>query len=90
MHIREGFILREVGADHMIVGPDAKGGDGLRRIIRINESAAFLWRSVAGREFEVATLAGLLEKEYGLDMSVARTDSERIATAWLRAGIVLP
>lgn len=90
MHIREGFILREVGDDHMIVGPDMQGGDGLRRIIRVNESAAFLWRSVAGREFEIATLASLLEKEYDIDKAVARTDAEHIATAWLHAGIVLP
>ena len=90
MHIQEGFILREVGDDHMVVGPDAAGRDGLRRIVRINDSAAFLWRSVAGRDFEVATLAALLEQEYGIDKSVARTDAEHIATAWLRSGIVLP
>lgn len=90
MHIREGFILREVGTDHMVVGPGAKGGEGLRRIVRMNDSAAFLWRSVAGREFEVATLAALLEREYGLEKTVARTDAEHIAAAWLHAGIVLP
>lgn len=90
MHILEGYILREVGNDHMVVGPDANGGDGLRRIVRINESAAFLWRSVAGRDFEVATLAELLEQEYGLEKTVARTDAEHIATAWMHAGIVIP
>lgn len=74
----------------MVVGPDVKGGDGLRRIVRINDSAAFLWRSVAGRDFEVATLAALLEQEYDLEKTVARTDAERIATAWMHSGIVLP
>lgn len=90
MRIREGFILREMGDDHMVVGPGATGDGGFRRIIRLNESAAFLWRSVAGRDFDVSMLAGLLEQEYGLPMATARTDAERIATAWLHAGIVLP
>ena len=90
MRTRDGFILREIGGDHLIVGPGVDGDSGLRRVVRVNASAAFLWGSVAGRDFDVATLAGLLEKEYDLDMAVARTDAEKIATAWLHAGIVIP
>ena len=86
MHTIPGYILRESGPDHLVMGnPDA---EGWQRIIRLNESAAFLWRSVAGKSFDVAALASLLQTEYGVDAATARADAGDIARAWLRAGIV--
>lgn len=90
MRIRDGYLLREMGDDHLIVGPGESMDGGVRRIVRINASAAFLWHSVEGRDFDVSDLASLLEREYALDRTIARTDAEGIAKAWLLAGIVLP
>ncbi len=81
-----GYILQETGPDHLVMGePDALGW---QRIIRLNESAAFLWRSVAGQAFDVPFLSSLLQAEYGIDAVTALADARDIALAWLQAGII--
>jgi len=88
MRIHDGFHLRELGDDHLVIGPGEGCACGHRRVVRLNESAAFLWRSVAGRDFSVADLSALLQQEYGIDEAQARSDAESIASAWEKAGIV--
>ena len=88
MHIHPSFHLRELGDDHLVIG----GGAGLfrrsRHVVRLNDSAAFLWRSVAEREFDAALLAQLLREEYGLEEAVAAADAASILAAWRKAGLV--
>ena len=86
MRIHDGYYLRELGDDHLVIGAGASSGS--RRVVRLNESAAFLWRSVVGREFSVAGLAALLQQEYGLDAEAAAGDAASIAAAWQKAGLV--
>ena len=88
MRIHDGYHLRELGDDHLVIGPGSEPGGGSRRVVRLNESAAFLWRSVVGREFSVAGLAALLQQEYGLDAEAAAGDAASIAAAWQKAGLV--
>jgi hypothetical protein len=86
MHTHPDYILREAGPDHLLMGaPDARGK---RRIVRLNESAAFLWRSVAGKTFDAAALAALLQAEYGLDPAVAEADAQGIIRSWLQEKLV--
>ena len=62
MHLKEGFVLRELGDEHIVIG------EGLtvdfQRLVSLNSSAAFLWRGVEGREFGVDDLTALLLDEY--------------------------
>lgn len=88
MHICEGYHLRELGDDHLVIGPGSAPGGGSRRVVRLNESAAFLWRSVAVRDFTLADLADLLRREYGVDETAALSDAKSIANAWEKAGLV--
>ena len=87
MRTHPAFILHSMGSDHVLMGePDASGR---RRMIRLNASAAFLWRSVCGKEFSKADLSALLEKEYALSPSEAESDAGNLCSAWLKAGLVL-
>ena len=65
--------------------PDARGR---RRMIRLNSSAAFLWRSVAGKAFTEADLAALLQAEYDVDAETASADAHNVALEWQGAGLV--
>ena len=54
----------------------------------MNESSAYLWKNVEGKEFNTEALKNLLLDEYEVDENTAKTDAETIARQWLEAGIV--
>ena len=58
------------------------------KVISLNESAAWLWREVEGKEFTPATLAALLMEQYDVDEAVALADATAIANQWIGVGIV--
>ena len=83
----EGFRLRPLGAEFIVTG------EGIRQVnfnkmISLNESAAYLWREVEGKEFSVQDLADLLVSRYEIDMGRALADSGSICEKWIDAGIV--
>lgn len=57
------------------------------KVIALNESAAYLWEKVKGREFEVEELAQLLTEEYDVDLDTARRDVEKMVADWREAGL---
>lgn len=83
----EGFRLRTIGTDHVLM---AEGANliNFNKMIAMNRSAAFLWEKVEGTEFTVQTLADLLIGEYGIDPALALEDSNKIASSWLEVGII--
>ena len=87
MQIIEGFKLRTV-LDENVVVPEGVGLVNFNKMISLNASAAFLWKSVEGKEFDVQMLADLLVEEYGIDAQTALRDSRALADKWIEAGIV--
>ena len=85
MHLKEGYVLRELGDDAIVIG------EGLtvdfQRLVSLNSSAAYLWKQVEGREFDVQTLTDLLLDEYEVERSEAEEAATELAHAWIRAGI---
>ena len=57
------------------------------KVISLNESAAYLWEKVKGREFDADELARLLTEEYEGDLDTARRDAEKMMADWLDAGL---
>ncbi len=86
MKAKPGFSLRNVCGEHIIV---AEGQDNIdfSKVISMNESAAYLWQAVNGREFTAETLAAMLMDEYEVDSDTAAMDAKEIADKWLEAGI---
>lgn len=87
MKAKEGFRLRKLGREHIIVG-EGLSQVNFNKMISLNSSATFLWESIQGKEFTVEDLAGLLVDEYGIDMELAMKDSDSLAKAWIEAGLV--
>ena len=86
MKTKDGFILREMCGEYII------SGEGLEHInfnklISLNSTAAFLWKSLVGKEFTAEEMAQLLVDEYGIDMDLALTDSKKLMQSWAEAGI---
>ena len=87
MVIKDGFKLRRIGNDSIVVG------EGIQRInfnkmIVLNSSAAYLWESITDKEFSVQDIADLLTQKYDIDPDTAYADSEKIVQEWINAGIV--
>lgn len=87
MRIIEGFRLRNVMGQATIVG-EGVGQIDFNKLITLNDSAAYLWQSVEGKEFDVQTLANLLVDKYGIDQDTALTDAKAIADKWIEIGVV--
>ena len=88
MKIVEGFRLRPLGKE-FIVTPESVAQINFNKMISLNESAAYLWQSVNGKEFTADTLADLLVERYEIDRETALRDSEAIMVKWKEAGIAI-
>lgn len=87
MKMIEGFRLRDVMGQATVIG-EGVNQVNFNKLITLNNSAAFLWKQVEGKEFDDTTLADLLVEEYGIDRELAEKDSKAIAAQWLDAGLV--
>lgn len=83
----EGYRLRAIGKDHVLM-PEGTGMVNYNRMIAMNQSAAFLWDKIEGKEFDTATLANLLIEEYGIDAELAQADAQKTVDAWKKAEII--
>ena len=87
MKIIEGFKLRQLGKEHIIVGEGLQQVN-FNKMVALNASAAYLWEAVMDREFTVDDLTDLLLEKYDVEREVAANDAAALAKSWIEAGIV--
>jgi len=79
MKVKNGFNLREVCGEHIIV---AEGDENIdfSNIISMNESSAYLWEEVQKMDsFTVENLVELICNQYEIDEDTARKDATILA-----------
>ena len=69
--IKEGFLLRKVAGDHVVVP-----GKVFHGMIRLNDTGAFLWEQCRKETTKEQVLQAMAEK-YEVDESVAADDLDR-------------
>jgi len=79
--------LRTLGKEYILVaeGLEALGAN---QMISMNETAAFLWEAVEGKDFDASVLAQLLVDEYGIERELAEKDVVPLLEAWTKAGVI--
>lgn len=87
MKTKKGFNLRQVCGENVIVAEGAENID-FSSIISMNESSAYLWNNIQGKEFDKNDLVELLTQEYDVDADTAAKDVEALVAQWLKAGII--
>lgn len=87
MRINEGFELRKVCDENVIVAYGRKNID-FSKVISMNDSAAYMWNAVVGKDFTYQELADLLRKEYDIDAQTALNDASEMAEKWKKLGLV--
>lgn len=88
MKIKEGFVLRTICDTNVVVG-EGMENINFSKIINLNDTAAWLWKQVEGKEFSVDDLAALLLSRYEVDEATAHKDAEELAASWLSAEIIV-
>jgi len=86
MKIKEGFELREMCGENIIVAKGVQNID-FNKIISLNETAAYLWMSIVGKEFTPESMAELLRMEYEVNEATALADAQELTKAWQDAGL---
>ena len=87
MKIIEGFVLRPLGEEFIVIG-EGIAQSNFNKMISLNSTATFLWENVEGKDFTVEDLTKLLTDNYDVEEERAAADAAALATKWLEAGIV--
>lgn len=87
MKTKKGFVLRPLGNEYILAaeGLEIEGFDAM---ISMNESSAFLWKAVDGKDFDADTLVKLLVEEYGISNEQAEKDVAPLLQSWKNAGVI--
>ncbi len=87
MKIKKGFTLRSVMGQNIVLA-EGNNSDSFGKIITLNQSAAMLWESLVGKEFEVDDAADLLVATYGIDRDQALADAAHIIARMTEKGLL--
>lgn len=86
MKIKEGFELRELCGEYIVVTHGEKNID-FSKIISLNESAAVMWEAVAGKDFSAEDMANALLAVYDVDNDTALKDALHTMQEWKEIGL---
>ena len=88
MHIKKGFVLREVCGEQVIMG-EGVGALDFGKLLCLNETASWLWQRAAELgDFTVVALAEALCDEYDVAMDDALNDVMSIVSQWQDVNVV--
>ncbi len=87
MKIKKGFELHDVCGENVIVSHGVENID-FSKIISLNETAAYLWNELLGRDFDLDEVVRLLTDAYEVTPEVARADAEKLLAQWVETGLV--
>ena len=88
MKINPELTLREMAGEYIIVNPFSDTVD-MTQIYTMNETAAWLWQQMEGKEFTAEDIAEALCEEYEVDKETALIDANELCTEWRKAGFLI-
>lgn len=72
MKIKEGFVLRNICGDYVVIAVGKQTLD-FQEIIKLNETGAFLWEKLQ-QDCTAEELLEAMQAEYAVDEATARED----------------
>lgn len=88
MRIASGFRMRTLCNEHIVVGEGMERVD-FNRLVSMNDTAAYVWEQLCGREkFDAETVCRLLLEKYDVTREVAYDDSRNLIKSWADAGLL--
>ncbi len=86
MRIKKGFILRKICGQSVISG-EGTANVNFSKLVSLNETAAYLFEQVEGKDFTPEMMADALLEQYEVDRETALADSEKLCSEWVEIGI---
>ena len=87
MRIKEGFILRAICGEYVVVG-EGLAQVNFNKMLSLNNSAAYLWKELEGKDFTLDTMVDLLLENYDVTREQAAEDVEKLLQIWIKEGVV--
>lgn len=87
MKIKEGFMLRQVGEQIIVVAVGSASRD-FNGIIRLNSVGKFIWEALSEDLTEIELVAKLLDN-YNVDEDTAKADVKAFVNKLEEAGLVV-
>ena len=75
MKINSKFTLRSLAGENVVFMPGTAKKETSKLMV-LNDTSAWLWNNLFGKEFETEDVAKLLLSEYEVDEATAKTDAE--------------
>lgn len=86
MKIKEGFVLRTICGQNVISG-EGSANVNYSSLISLNETAAYLFKELQGKEFTEETAVDLLLDQYEVDRETAAKDVKALLAKWVEIGL---
>lgn len=87
MRIKEGFTLRHLCGEHVVIG-EGLSQVNFNKILSMNDSAGYLWTSVQGKDFTLEDLVTLLTDRYEVSAEQAMEDVKKMIAVWQEHGVL--
>lgn len=88
MKLKNGFVLRQVCGENVIVG-EGLGALNFGKLLALNETAAWLWQQAQTMgDFTIDSLADKLCEEYEVSEDEAKADVASIIAEWQNVGVI--
>jgi hypothetical protein len=87
MRIKNGFVLREVCGEQVIMG-EGVGALDFGKLLCLNETAAWLWQKASEGDFTIESLADALCGEYEVSAEQAKNDVAAIVAEWQKVNVL--
>ncbi len=88
MRIKEGYQLRDVCGETVVVG-EGLGAIDFGKLLVLNETASWIWMEASRQgDFSIESLAERLCEEYDVPQNVAKADVAEILTKWQEINVI--
>ena len=87
MQINKDFTIQKVGTSYVAV-PVGETSKTFHGMVRLNETGAFLWKKMTGKDCSEADLVEALLGEYDVAREIAERDVHRVVEMLRENGIL--
>ena len=87
MRIKQGYKVRELAGENVVIMQGRSGSD-MTRVISLNNSSLLLWNNLLDVDFSADDVKRILLENYDVDEAVAAADAQAWVEKMQQTGLV--